>query len=339
MQAVVYDQPRDFSVRVVETPEPGPGEVRLRMLVTGICGTDLHIHDGDFFARFPLTPGHEPVGIVDKLGAGVEGPRLGARVAANGNSGCGTCAFCQRGRPLLCRDLRALGVTGPGGFAEYMLVPGGQCFPVDDLAPDVAVMVEPTACAMHGMETLEMRPGSDAVIFGAGPTGLVLAQLLMHQGAARVVVAAPTAFKLDLARSFGVDETVLVDRHDATASARRVRDLAPDGFDVVVDATGAAAVSAECLALARDGGSILFYGVTHPEDRIPLSPYEVYRRELTIKGSFAQVNSFPTSIAVLRSGRVRTEGLITHRFPLERFGAALEAVRGDETCLKAVVTL
>src|SRR5262249_9539591 len=147
----------------------------------------------------PLTPGHEPVGVIDQLGAGVEGLRVGQRVAANGNSGCGVCAFCQRGRPLLCRNLRALGVTGPGGFADYMIVPSGQCFAVDDLEPDVAVMVEPTACAMHGMDLLALRPGSDALIFGAGPTGLVLAQLLAHNGAARVVVAAPTAFKLDLA--------------------------------------------------------------------------------------------------------------------------------------------
>lgn len=339
MRAVVYDGPRAFQVRTIDTPEPGPGEVRLRMVVTGVCGTDVHIHDGDFFASFPLTPGHEPVGIVDQLGDGVDGLRLGQRVAANGNSGCGRCAFCQQGRPLLCRDLRALGVTGPGGFAEYMLVPAGQCFPVDDLAPEVAVMVEPAACAMHGMETLALRPGADALIFGSGPTGLVLAQLLMHHGAARVVVASPSAFKLDLARAFGVDATVLVDRHDATESARRVRDLAPDGFDVVVDATGAASVSAECCALTRDGGTVLIYGVTRPDDRIPISPYDIYRRELTIKGSFAQVNSFPASIAVLRSGRVRTEGIITHRFPLERFGDALEAVRSEPSCLKAVVTL
>jgi D-arabinitol dehydrogenase (NADP+) len=339
MRAVVYEAPRRFTVATVATPEPGPGEVRLRMLATGVCGTDLHIHDGDFFARFPLTPGHEPVGVVERLGADVADVAVGQRVAANGNSGCGRCSFCRRGRPLLCRDLRALGVTGPGGFAEAMLVPAGQCFPVDDLPLDAAVMVEPTACAMHGLETLAVRPGSDALIFGAGPTGLVLAQLLVHGGAARVVVAAPTAFKLELARAFGIDETVLVSRADVAGGAQRLRALAPEGFDVVVDATGAVEVSAQCVALAHDGGTVLIYGVTRPEDRIPVSPYDIYRRELTIKGSFAQVNSFPAAIAALRSGRVRTEGIITHRFPLDRFGDALESVRGDATCLKAAVVL
>jgi D-arabinitol dehydrogenase (NADP+) len=339
MRAVVYDAPRQFSVRTVATPEPGPGEVRLRMVATGVCGTDLHIHDGDFFARFPLTPGHEPVGIVDQLGPGVEGLTLGQQVAANGNSGCGHCAFCQRGRSLLCRDLRALGVTGPGGFAEYMLVPAGQCFSVTDLPLDAAVMVEPTACAMHGVETLALRPGVEVLLFGAGPTGLVLAQLLARSGAARVVVAAPTAFKLELARRFGIDETILVDRADPAGSVQRLRMLASEGFDVVVDATGSAAVSAQCIGLARDGGTVLIYGVTRPDERIPISPYEIYRRELTIKGSFAQVSSFPLAIAALRTGRVQTDGIITHRFPLDRFGEALEAVRSDPTCLKAAVVL
>ena len=339
MKAIVFERPRLFGVEQLPTPEPRPGEVRVAMSIAGVCGTDVHIHDGTFFASFPLTPGHEPAGIVDELGDGVEGLAVGQRVAVNGNSGCGVCDFCVRGRPLLCRNLRALGVTGPGGFAEYMLAPASQCFPIDDLEPDVAVMVEPTACAVHGIETLAPPPGSDALVFGAGPTGLMLAQLLLHGGASRVTVAAPIEFKLDLARSFGIDETVQIDRSDPEGAAARLREVAPEGFDVVVDATGAARVSAQAIGLAKDGGTVLFYGVVPPDDRIPVSPYEIYRRELTIKGSFAQVDCFPRSIAMLRSGRVKTDGVITHRFPLDRFGDALETIRGDARCLKAVVEL
>jgi D-arabinitol dehydrogenase (NADP+) len=339
MKAVVYDAPRRFAVTTVPTPEPRPGEVRVAMAATGICGTDLHIHDGTFFASFPLTPGHEPFGVVDAVGDEVEGVDVGSTVAVNGNCGCGRCEFCVRGRPLLCRDLRALGVTGPGGFAEFMLAPAGQCFPIDDLQRDAAIMVEPTACAVHGLEVLELRPGSDALLFGAGPTGLMLAQLLAANGAARVTVAAPTAFKLDLARVLGADETVEIPRDDPAEVERRVRAVAPEGFDVVVDATGAASVSELALSLAKDGGTVLWYGVTRPDDRVEVSPYDVYRRELVIKGSFAQVSSFPQAIAALRSGRVRTDGVITHRFSLDRFGDALEAVRSDASCLKAAVEL
>ncbi len=337
MKAVVYRRPAEFEVADVPTPEPGPGEVRVRLEMTGVCGTDVHIHYGRFFSSYPLTPGHEPTGVVDAIGPDVEGIEVGTRVAVNGNWGCGTCDSCRRGYPLLCRNLHCLGVNAPGGFAELMLAPAANVFPVDDLPVEVAVMTEPTACAMHGMDQLELRPGSDVLLFGAGPTGLILAQLMLHGGASRLTVAAPTAYKLELARSFGVDNTVLVDREDPSAGAEAVRRLAPDGFDVVVDATGAAAVTQQCIGLARDRGTVLVYGVTNQDDRISVSPYEIYRRELSIKGSFAQVSSFPQAIAMLRSGRVRTEGIITHRFPLDRFGDALDAVQRDERCHKAVI--
>jgi len=339
VRAVLYQQPGRFEIVDLPTPVPGQGEVRVAMVATGICGTDVHINDGNFFAVFPLTPGHEPYGVVDALGDDVSGLVVGQRVAVNGNSGCGACAFCRRGRPLLCRQFSALGVTGPGGFAEFMLAPAAQCFAVDGLADDAAVLVEPTACAVHGVEVLAPEPGSDALVLGSGPTGLILAQLLAHAGAARVTVAAPSAFKLEVAHGLGVDETVLFDRGDASGSVHRLRELAPEGFDVVVDATGAAQVNEETLALARDGGTILWYGVVPPDERVAVSPYEVYRRELTIKGSFAQINSFPRSIAMLRGDRVRTDGIITHRFALDTFGGALEAVRGDRSCLKAIVEL
>ena len=337
MKAVVYRAPRDFVVDSLADPVPGPGEVRLRSVIAGVCGTDLHIHDGGFFAAYPLTPGHEIVGRVEQLGAGVTDLRVGELVAADNTVLCGHCHFCRRDQPLFCRNFYSLGVNGPGGAAEAVIVRAEKCFAADDLAPDVLVMTEPTACAVHGMDVLGLRPGSDVLLFGAGPTGLVLAQLLVHGGAGRVTVAAPTAFKLELARSFGVDETLVVDRHDPEASLPRLRDLAPHGFDVVIDATGAAAVVAMAPRLATDGGTVFVYGMTGEEERVLFSPYEVFRRQLTIKGSFAQTHCFDRALAMLRSGRVRTEGIVTHRFGLDEYGQALEALRSDPDCLKAAV--
>jgi D-arabinitol dehydrogenase (NADP+) len=198
-------------------------------------------------------------------------------------------------------------------------------------------MVEPTACVVHGLDVLALRPGSDVLVFGAGPTGLLLAQLLLHGGAARVTVAAPTRFKLDLARSYGVDETVQLDRSDPSAGLLETRRLAPEGFDVVVEATGAVPVLERAVGLTKMGGTLMVYGMASAEDRLAVSPYEIFRRQLTIKGSFAQTHCFDRAIALLRSGRVRTDGIVTHRFGLDGFGDALQALSSDPTCLKSAI--
>jgi D-arabinitol dehydrogenase (NADP+) len=336
MKAVVFSAPRDFDVVEVPTPEPGPGEVRVRIHLAGVCGTDLHIHDGTFFATFPLTPGHEIVGIVEALGEGVDDLALGERVVVNGNSACGACDFCNEGRPLQCLNLSALGVTGPGGFAEAVVTPASRCVSVGYLDPSVAVFAEPAACAIHGMEILRPRPGTTALVLGSGPTGLLLAQLLMHDGAARVTVAAPTHFKLEIARQLGIDEAIEIPRDPAEAFAL-LHELRPEGFDNVVVATAVPGVFEIATPLTRDGGTVLWYGVTTPDDRVSVSPYDVYRREITIKGSFAQVTSFRHAVRALQTGRIQTTGLITHVFALDDFGRALGAVRRERSCLKAVV--
>jgi D-arabinitol dehydrogenase (NADP+) len=339
MQAAVYDRPRQLRLAEVPDPTPGPGEVRLRVRVTGVCGTDVHLHDGEFFPVYPLIPGHEVVGEVDMVGEGADGLAVGQLVVLDNMLTCGLCDKCRRGRPNFCRHLRALGVTGPGGFAEYLVAPAAKCYPVDDLALDTAVLAEPVACAIHGLDVLALRPGSDVLVVGAGPSGLILTQLLRSSGAGRLIVAAPTEAKLDLARHFGADSTVRLGREDPDAGVGVLAEMAPDGFDVVIDATGALGVLERALGLVRDGGVLFVYGMAEERARLPVSPYDVFRRELTIKGSFAQCFSFDRAVLALRGGRVRSEGLITHRYPLASYPQAVETVRSDRACVKAVVQL
>lgn len=338
MRAVVYDAPRSFTIADVPTPEPGPGEVRVKVTQTGVCGTDLHLHEGQFLAAYPMTPGHETVGTVDALGEGVDGLTPGEQVVVNPNSSCGRCAFCREGRDLLCDSFSGIGSTLPGGFAELMLAPAAQVFSVADLPADVAVLTEPTSCVAHGIDVIRPRPGSTALVFGAGPTGVLLAQLLRAGGVAHVTNAAPTAFKLELAARLGADATYEMDRGDLPGDVQRLRELSGgSGFDIVVDATGAAPVAEVLVPLTRSGGTAVFYGVTDEAARVQISPYDIFRREISIKGSFAEISSFPAAIAALRSGRARTDGLITHRFALDGYGAALEALRSDPTAHKVVV--
>ena len=338
MRAVVYDRPEQFEVREVPIPDPGRGEVLLKVLAAGVCGTDLHLHLGEFGPTYPLTPGHEFVGEVVAAGEGSElGAELvGHRVAVDNTASCGRCVECRRARPAYCERLVAQGVNAPGGFADYVVTDADRCFLVDDLEPEVAVLAEPVACVVHGLDMLDLAPGSDVLLFGTGPTGLILTSLLARSGAGRLTVAAPTATKLALAHARGADEIVQVDRHDSAVSERRLRELAPAGFDVVIDATGALSVLELTLRLVRTGGTVFVYGMTGEAVQWPVSPYDIFRRELVIKGSFAQQFSFDRALTALRTGRVDTTDLITRRFGLEQYGEALASIT-DSSVVKSVV--
>ena len=338
MKAVVYDAPEQFGVRDIEMPSVGPDEVRIKVIQVGICGTDLHIHHGDFNAAFPLIPGHELVGTVDEVGSDVTRVAVGEQVTVNPNVYCGNCDYCLAGRLIQCSDMKGLGSNFPGFFAEYVTVREDLVFSVDGIEPDTAVFTEPAACAMHGLESLAMRPGGTALVFGAGPTGLLLAQLLKSGGAAEVTVAAPTAYKLDTAKALGIDKTVLIDRQNLAGAQRDLLAASgTDGYDYVIEATGSTEVFNICVPLTRNGGTVLVYGVTRADETVSFHPFDVFRREITIKGSFAEMTSFGAAINALRSGRVRTEGIITHRYSLDQYAEALDAVANDRSAHKVVI--
>jgi len=312
--------------------------VRIKIDQVGVCGTDLHIHHGDFNAVFPLIPGHELVGTVDTLGEGVTRFAVGEQVTVNPNIYCGQCDYCLAGRLILCSNAKGLGSNYPGFFAEYVVAAADLVFSVEGIDPDTAVFTEPAACAMHGVETLGPRPGSTALVFGAGPTGLLLAQLLRSSGVAHVTVAAPTEFKLETARSLGVDRTVLIDRSDPAGNETRLRDASgTDGYDYVVEATGSTTVGDICVPLTRNGGTVMVYGVTRNEELMKFHPFDVFRREITIKGSFAEMTSFGAAIRALRTGRAKTDGIITHRFGLDDYGKALSTLAEDQSAHKVLI--
>jgi D-arabinitol dehydrogenase (NADP+) len=329
-------------VREVPDPEAGPGEVTITVTQAGFCGTDLHLHHGGFGARFPLVPGHEGVGVVAALGPGVTGFEVGQQVVVNPNAYCGLCAYCRAGDLVRCENVLAVGVNRDGMFAEQVSVPAGQVFAADGLDPDTAVFAEPASCAMHGLERLRPRPGSSALVFGAGPMGSLVAQLMASGGVAHVTVADPAQAKLDTVRALGVDATfriAMITADSAEQVTAQLRDASPtgQGYDIVVEATGSAVVGNLGLPLLRNGGTLLVYGVAREDARLALSPYEIFRRELTVLGSFAEMTSFAAALAALRGGRAATTGLITHRFSLADYARAVEAAQHDPTAHKIVI--
>ncbi len=337
MKAIVYDAPRDFHHRDEPEPRIEPADVLIEVAACGLCGTDLHIHEGEFAPSFPLIPGHEFTGRLAELGSAVSGLRVGQRVVANSNEACGKCFYCRRGDFLLCENLAAYGVTKNGGFAQLMKIRASQVFPISHLTDREAVMVEPTACALHGMEVLELKPGSDVLLFGAGPTGQVLAQLMKLNGAARLVVAAPAGPKLELVERLAADAVVPIDRKDPAPHRRRLEEISPNGFDYVIEATGVPNLCEEALRFVRRRGTILIYGVYPEKATASFRPFDLFRKEVTVKGSFAQIDSFARALAYLEDGKIQVNEIVTHEIPLPEYGRALELAWARQGIKTAII--
>ena len=338
MKALLYSKPRKFDIAEINIPEYGDNQVLIKIKSCGICKTDVHIHNGSFISRFPLTPGHEFSGIIEKAGAKVTAFKVGDRVVADNTVLCGECYYCRKNQPLYCDNFYSLGVTGPGGFAEYAVVNQDKVFHISDrLSFDVASFVEPTACAVHGMDMIGVKPGDDVLLFGAGPTGIILAQLLKHGGAGSLVVAAPTQFKLDLVKRLGIGQTVLVNKKDYGIHRKMIMDLYPKGFDIIIDATGASSITQDCTAYAKKGAKIVVYGVCSEDDRISLSPYEIFSKELKIIGSFAQTHCYDRAIKYLENGIVKVDDLITHKFGLSEYEKGLDTVMSGKNSIKVII--
>ena len=338
MKAIVYKGPEQFSIEDVDIPVCGEGQVLIRIKSCGICKTDIHIHKGEFMAKFPLIPGHEFAGIVEKVGSKVKEFKAGDRVVANNWILCGKCYYCKKGKPLFCENPYAMGVNGPGGFTEYVVVNESMAFHIsDNLSFDEAALAEPTACAVHGTDVIDVQCGDDVLIFGAGPTGIILAQLLKNCGAVNMVVAAPTKLKLDIIDKLKTGETVLIDRNDKSKNEKIIKDRYPQGFDIVVDCTGSADVVEQCIKFTKRGAKVVIYGVCNVEDTIKLRPYEIFEKELKIISSYCQVNSFGRAVKYLESNIVKVDMLVTHKFDLDNYDEALKIVMNESKKIKVVL--
>lgn len=335
MQAAQILEPGRTQVIEVAPPEPGPGDVLIAVRAAGICGTDLHILHGTYEATYPITPGHEFSGMVAATGDGVTRVAVGDRVTADPNIPCGVCPFCQRNEPNQCQDLRAVGVTRNGAFADYVVVPESVVFPIGDLSFAAAALVEPLACVVWGLKQVQVQPGAAALVVGAGPMGCLVMQALRAAGAAQVVISDVVPARLAMAEQLGASAVVLADANQPD----RLRQLAPLGYDVVVDATGIPAVLESCFGYARPRGTVWVFGVCPPDARVSFAPYDVFRKDLRIIGSFAVNRTFPESIALIQGGAVQVEPLISHRLPLGAFADGLQVAEHDPGRMKVQFTL
>jgi 2-desacetyl-2-hydroxyethyl bacteriochlorophyllide A dehydrogenase len=322
MRALVLDHPGSFRVADVPDPTPQAGQVVVKVECCGICGTDLHILDGEFPPTpYPITPGHEFAGTVVARGADVK-PDLpiGARVAVDPSLYCGYCRRCRAGRDNLCENWAAIGDTVDGAFAEFVAVPAVNAYRLPDhLDGQYGAMAEPLACAVHGMRRLGPVFGEPTVVIGAGTMGLMMLHLLLHAGAGPIAVVDRVSERLEVARKLGAAQAVT----DAGAL---------DGvrFGVAVDATGVPEAVEAAIGRLDRGGRMLVFGVSPAEAAVRVSPFRVYNDEITITGSMAILRSFGQAVDLLASGAVDPRPLLGEPLPLERWGEAVDRVRGGQ---------
>ncbi|KAJ5602103.1 alcohol dehydrogenase [Penicillium lagena] len=345
MRALVYEDieysaPRKFSIIEKALPKVREQDVLVKVKASGVCGTDLHIHDGEFGAQFPLVPGHETVGVVAAFGSGVQGFKVGDRVVADNSELCGHCYYCRRGKELFCDNFIAHGVMVDGGFAEYASYPANRVFKFKNLSNVNATLLEPAACAAHGLDKIAPRMGSRVLLFGAGPTGLILAQLLRQNGGCHTVIAAPDGLKMELAKSLdAADEYVELPREAQAAAVRmeKLRTDNPYGFDIVVEATGSAKILENAIHFVSKGGKLVVYGVYGDKDRVSLSPNVIFKEEINVLGSFSQTYKFPAAIDYLEGKRIKVDGIVNKTFKLEDWQACLDAVKNKSVVKAAIV--
>lgn len=337
MTALYYEKPRQFSVIKTHLPLITDDEVLLKVSMCGVCGTDQHIHEGEFISKFPLIPGHEVIGTVVLIGQKVDSVKIGDRVVCDVGETCGKCFYCKRGTSLFCQNFEAHGVTLNGGFAEYAKFHAAKVFPIKNLTDEQATLVEPASCALHGLDKIRPKPGSECLLIGAGPTGLILAQLLKMNGAQRVVLAANKGLKMEIARNIqAADEYIELDRKDAAGQWAQLKKDNPHGFDIVVEATGVESIVNDSINYVRRGGTLLVYGVYDDAARVSWSPTKIFVDEINIVGSFSQTYCFPRAVAYLDSGKIRTDGMVTDVYKIEEYQKALDKMASRQ-CLKIAV--
>ncbi|KAH7910365.1 chaperonin 10-like protein [Hygrophoropsis aurantiaca] len=337
MNAVYYLAPRQFDVRSVPIPTIKDDEVLIKVTCCGICGTDGHVHEGEFIAKFPLVPGHEVVGTVAEIGANVKGLAKGDRCVADPGVTCETCFYCRRGESLLCENFNGRGVTMAGGFAEYVVFEAKKVYKFQNLSDEEATLVEPAACAIHGMDKLNAAVGIEALVIGAGPTGLILAQLLKINGASKVVIAANKGIKTKIARELEAgDEYIELDRENPDAQWAQVKKEYPYGFDVVIEATGSEKVANDSINYVRRGGTLMVYGVYSNDARVHWPPSKIFGDEIRIIGSFAQTHCFPRAVSYLDSGKIKVKGMVTDIYKISEYQEALDKMN-SRSALKIAV--
>lgn len=328
---------KTFAVTDLPTPHAGPGELVLRNQVCGVCGTDVHIYHGEpgsADVNPPVVLGHEYSGEVVEVGEGVTGFAVGDHVTVDPNIYCGHCAYCQNGKKQLCPSMEAIGVTRDGGFAQYSRIPASQAFKLEPTVPwEAAAMAEPLACCLHGIDLAGIQVGDKVCVVGGGAIGLLMVQLAKLSGASQIVLSEPNEKRRQVGLQLGANAALDPTRPDSQEAFAQVLD---GGANVVIECVGNVPAVKSAFQFAGKGATVLLFSVPKVDATFDLPLFDVYKKELTIKGSFVNPDTHARAVALINSGKVDFGPIITHRFPLDQLPEAI-AMQMSDASIKVVV--
>ncbi len=324
MKSAVFYGKHDLRVEQTEMPKPGPKEVVIQVKACGICGTDVHIYEGDQGAAEvhpPTILGHEFAGVITQTGSEVKGFQAGDRVCIDPNCYCGACDFCRNGEVHFCEHMIGYGTTENGGFAEYCVVNESQVYRLgDNTTFEQGAMAEPVACCLHGIDMCEIRPGSQVVVIGGGMIGMLMLQLAKLAGAAKVALLEPVEKKRDMGRKLGADVCIDPLHEDVKAC---LKEAGMTWIRTVIECAGLPATMEQAIDLVGNKGTVMLFGLTKPDAHIAVKPFQVFQKELTLKASYINPCTQGRALQLIDSGRLDVESMVCRTIGLEELASVL----------------
>lgn len=321
MLAAFLDRVGSISVREAPVPRPARGEVLLRVVACGVCGTDHHIFAGELTDGVvpPVVLGHEIAARVEAVGDGVTTLGKGQFCAVDPVIGCGCCEPCRAGRPNLCAAPTVIGYKLNGGFEQFLLAPAGKVVPMSEsVGAAGGVLCETLACVVNGFDRLGFTAGSSAMILGAGTVGLLWLAMLKSSPSSRLIQTEIADFRRQKAKRLGAD--VVIDPRTEDLPAR-VRAELPAGVDFIIDATGDPAAVEQAVPLLAKGGTFLIFGVCPEGSRVRIDPFHLYNKEAKIVASKMPPRTLDRAARLIEAGRIPCQEIVTASFGLADLAA------------------